>query len=299
MSEAGQAIAAVAEDVSPKPRFRAWWFGLLTVAVAVLYYDTLARLVRNWWEDPNFSHGFLVPAFAVFVAWQHRSELVKIPHRPKSWGLAVIIGSALMLIVGTLGAELFLARCSFIVLLAGMTVYFAGFAQFRALLFPWACLFSAVPLPAIILNEITFPLQLVAAQLAAQMLSLFGVPVLREGNILQIPSMSMEMADACSGIRSLVSLVLLAVVFGYVVHAKRSWRVLLAVLAVPIAIFANGIRITTTGIVAQYWSPDRAEGFFHEFSGVFVFAVSLVAFFFVYRALRALSRPAAGSDAQS
>src|SRR5690349_24260748 len=122
MSEAGQAIAVVAEDVSPKPRFRAWWFGLLTVAVAVLYYDTLARLVRNWWEDPNFSHGFLVPAFAVFVAWQHRSELVKIPHRPKSWGLAVSIGSALILIAGTLGARHCLASGPFIVLLAGLPI---------------------------------------------------------------------------------------------------------------------------------------------------------------------------------
>ena len=287
MSEAGQAVAAVAV---PKSRFRTLGVGLLTAAVAVLYYDTLARLVRNWWEDPNFSHGFLVPVFVLFVIWQRRNQLVKLPGRPSVWGFLLIVGSALMLIVGTLGAELFLARCSFIVLLAGLIIYLVGAAHFRVLLFPWACLFMAVPPPAVILNEITFPLQLMAAQLAAQMLRLFRVPVLREGNIIQIPSMSMEMADACSGIRSLVSLVLLAVVFGYVVHARRSWRVVLTLLAVPIAILANGIRITTTGIVAQYWNPERAEGFFHEFSGLFVFAVSLVAFFFVDRALRVLSR---------
>ncbi len=145
----------------------------------------------------------------------------------------------------------------------------------------------AIPLPAIIFNQITFPLQILASKLASGLLSspIFGVPVLREGNVIELPLMKLEVAEACSGIRSLMSLFTLAVFYGYFME-KSSWRRVVLVLAsIPIAIAANAVRILGTGLCVQYWDPDKAMGFFHEFSGWVIFLVSLVCLYLVHRAM--------------
>src|ERR1700680_3251468 len=136
-----------------------------------------------------------------------------------------------------------------------------------------------VPIPAIIFNQITFPMQLLASRFASGVLSALGVPVLREGNILELPNMSLEVAQACSGIRSLMSLGTLAIIYGYFLEPKISRRVLLALAAVPIAIVANGLRVLVTGLLVQYWDPAKAEGFFHEFQGWVIFVLSLLLLF--------------------
>jgi exosortase len=260
-----------------------WWqIGVLLLLVAFLYHDVLFKLVRDWWTDPNFSHGFLVPLFCGFVLWRGRKRLVTLPVRPSWFGVLVIAGSLAMLILGTLGAELFLARASLVFLLAGFVIFFLGWPYFRAGLFPWACLFLMIPLPAIISNEITFPLQFLASRLATAVLTAIGIPVLRQGNIIQLPSMLLEVAEACSGIRSLVSLGTLAVIYGYLANDTVWRRSILFAAAVPIAVLANGARIAGTGLVAQYWDPDKAQGFFHEFSGWVIFVVSLGLLFLVH-----------------
>jgi len=289
MSESGQALATppVTATLMPTSSFSWWRAAVLVAVVGILYAGTLAKMADQWWNDPNFSHGFFVPLFSAYVVWQSRQRLRSLTVQPATVpGLLVILFSLATLVVGTLGAELFLSRASFILLLAGLVLYFGGWKYFRALLFPWACLFLMVPIPTIVFNAITFPLQLVASKIATGMLGLLGVPVLREGNVIRIPAMPLEVAEACSGIRSLVSLTTLAVIYGYFLESSFSRRVLLIIAAIPIAVLANGLRITGTGLVAQFWDPAKAQGFFHEFSGWVIFLISLAMLFVFDRLLR-------------
>jgi exosortase len=271
---------------------RLWWWGAASLAILVLflYRDIFAALVRQWWNDPDFSFGFFVPVLAAYVIWQRRETLMSLPAKPSWWGLAVMIGAVGILLLGVFGAELFLSRSSFIFLLAGLVIFFLGWDHFRALIFPWCFLFLMVPLPTLIMNEVTLPLQFFASSLATSLLRLVGVPVLRDGNVIQLPTMSLQVVEACSGIRSLVSLITLAVVYAYLFEKNKTIRVLLVVAAVPIAIAANGLRIMGTGLTGMYWSPDKAEGFFHEFSGWLIFVMSLLMLFTFHQVLRGFAR---------
>jgi exosortase len=246
----------------------------------------LSRLTSQWWHDPNFSHGFLVPLFSLFVVWKRRSRLSSLRPIPSWWGLLILLLAMSMLAVGALGAELFLSRLSFLLVIAGLVVCFLGWAHFRAVFFPWAFLLLMIPIPAIIFNQVTLPLQILASKLAATLLPLFGVPVLREGNIIHLPAMPLEVAQACSGIRSLLTLLTLAIGYGFM-RETRSWiRVALTLSAVPIAIAANSLRIVGTGLLVQYWDPDKAEGFFHAFSSWVIFALSLSLLLLLHFVLR-------------
>src|SRR5256885_10762330 len=228
-----------------------------------LYFSIMLHLVGQWWQDPNFSHGFFVPAFALFVVWQDRALLAGFVAAPSLWGLGIIVFALCVLVVGVLGAELFLSRISLLLLIAGLIVYFRGWRPFRAILFPWAFLVLMIPIPAIVFNQITFPLQLLASRVAAGVLPWAGVPVLREGNVINLPAMALEVAEACSGMRSLLSLATLAIIYGYLMEPRISIRVILALASLPIAIAANSLRIVGTGLLVQYWDPQKAEGFFH------------------------------------
>lgn len=253
-----------------------WHFLVLAALTIWLYAPILGHLMVQWWSDPNFSHGFFVPAFAGFLLWQDRARLASAVRAPSLWGLAIILFSLVTLVLGVFGAELFLSRISLILLLGGMVVFLLGWPTLRAMLFPLLFLVLMVPIPAIVFSQITFPLQLLASKLAAWSLSGLGVPVLREGNVITLPAMPLEVAEACSGIRSLLSLVTLTIMYGYLMEKRISTRILLVLAAVPIAVAANAFRIVGTGLLVQYWDPDKAEGFFHAFSGWLVFVVSLL-----------------------
>ena len=264
------------------------WQWLVIVAVTgYLYYDVILKLIHDWYTEPDFSHGFLVPLFSGYIVWISKDKLAALPVKPSILGLIGILGGLSGLIVGTLGSELFVARTSLLILIAGYVVFFLGWKYFRAVLFPWLFLFLMVPIPAILFNQITFPLQLLASQLASFLLPIFGVPVLREGNVIQLPAMPLEVAEACSGIRSLMSLTTLAIVYGFFLETKVWPRVWLALSAIPIAVAANALRIVGTGLMVQLWDPEKALGFFHEFSGWVIFIVSLALLFGVHSATRA------------
>ena len=265
-----------------------WQLGIGAVISLWLYWPTLRHLVGQWWHDPNFSHGFFVPLFSAFVIWQERDRLARILTRP-SWSGAILLFAGLgVLIVGRLGAELFLDRSSMLLVLAGVVILFLGWNLFRAVFFPWAFLLMMIPIPIIVLNQITFPLQLLASQVAAAVLPVFGVPVLREGNVINLAAMPLEVAEACSGIRSLMSLVALAIIYGYLLE-KRLWvRWVLALAAVPITVFANDVRIVGTGLLVQYWDPEAAEGYFHSSWGLLTFLISLFMFYALHQLIRFL-----------
>jgi len=274
-----------AREGSGRSALPKWQAAALLALIAWLYGSILARLFAQWINDPNFSHGIFVPAFATFVLWQDRGRLKLIATAPSWTGLPIIIVALLMLMLGVLGAELFFSRTSLLILLAGLIILFQGWAFFRAVLFAWAILIFMIPIPTLVLQKVTFPLQLLASKLASVLLPVVGVPVLREGNVIVLPSMPLEVAEACSGIRSLLSLVTLAIIYGFLMDHRKWVRVLLACSAVPIAVAANSFRIFGTGLLVQYWDPEKAEGFFHAFSGWLIFVVSLMMLFTLHRVI--------------
>ncbi len=257
----------------------------LAILTAVLYYRIATHLFLDWYRVPDQSHGLLIPFFIAYLLWRDRGVLERIPRRPSWFGIPMLALGLLVLLLGVLGADLFLARLSFLLVAVGLVWSFCGARFVGKLRF---CLFVAllaIPLPAIVLNQITFPLQLQASQFATFLLTSVGVPVLREGNVLQLSVMKLEVAEACSGIRSLMSLLTVAVIYGYFAETNTTRRVILVLMSIPIAIAANAARIFGTGLCVQYWDPDKALGFFHEFSGWLMFLVSLACLYAVHRVM--------------
>ncbi len=263
---------------------------LLALLLGFLYIRIAANLASQWWSDPNYSHGFFVPAFCLFVVWRERYRLKMSAPRPSWFGLWIISGGMCILVLGVLGAENFLSRISFLFTIAGFLVLFGGFGLFRAVLFPWAVLFLMIPLPAIVFNQIAMPLQFLAARLGTSLLSVVGVPAFREGNIINLASLSLDVAEACSGLRSLMTLATLGIFYGYFQESSPWRRTLLLLSSIPIAIAANGLRIMGSGLIGEYWSPDKAEGFFHTFSGIVIFAVSFGLLILVHGTLAWIGR---------
>jgi exosortase A len=264
--------------------------GLVCSVTLVVYLPVLTSLVRQWASDDNYSHGFLVLPFALYFGWLRRRELAALPLQPHWLGLVVVAGSLVVLLAGRLGAELFLARISLIGLIAGSVLFLYGARHFRLLVFPIAFLLLMIPLPAVVFNQLAFPLQLVASSAGEAVLSASGVPVLREGNVLFLPTTTLEVVQACSGIRSLVSLLTLATILGKLTEPRVWARVVLVGLAVPVAIAANAARVAGTGLAAEFISPQAADGFFHEFSGWVMFVVAFALLLGAQRILALRSR---------
>jgi exosortase len=201
----------------------------------------------------------------------------------------LLVLSLAALLAGLLGSELFVARTSIIGTVAGIVIFLLGWRHLRILAFPIAFLFLMVPIPAIIFNQIAFPLQLIASKFGQYCISAASIPVLREGNVLILANTTLEVAEACSGIRSLVSLVTLGILFGYFTDPRWWVRTLIVVSAVPVAILANGARVAGTGIAAHYYGAKAAEGFFHEFSGWVIFVVAFVLMLLIHQLIVRIS----------
>ena len=276
----------------------------LIVAISFAYATVFAKLSRDWWHDENYSHGLLIPFIIGYILWLQRDKLAAAPTRPAVfWGGIAILFALVALWAGVAGAELYMQRLSLLLLLGGTALYFWGAQLLRLLLVPLALLFLALPIPAIIFNKIAFPLQLFASRFAVWSMSVLGIPVLRQGNVIELKPLNsfdtkkLEVVEACSGIRSLMTLITLAVVLAYFTHPRpkdgsqpRSfgqwiksygfWRSTILVLAaVPIAIFTNALRVSGTGVLAHYYGVQIADGFFHSFSG---WAIYIVAFLMLF-----------------
>lgn len=237
------------------------------VALAILYHAVIAHLVVQWWDDPNQSHGFLVPLVAGFMAWERRERLAAAGASASSWGLVLMGAGVGMLVLGELAAELFLQRVSLLVTLAGAIAHLLGRGALRGLAIPLLFLALMIPPPAIVFNAVVLPLQGVAARLATVMLGALGVPVLREGNLIVLATTTLEVAEACSGIRSLTTLLALAATLAYLAR-PGPWRAAaIIVSAVPVAVLANAARVAGTGALAARYGPEAALGFLYTFSG--------------------------------
>ncbi len=269
---------------------------LMTAAVVFAYWAVIIKLGIDWWSDENYSHGLLIPLVIGFIIWNERSELRDTSKRPGVWlGSVVIVLALLMLAAGALGAELFTQRISLVLMLAGLVIYFFGERLLSMLGVSFALLLLAIPIPQILLNKIAFPLQIWASQLAVWLIRLTDVPVVRNGNILDIlprgstQTISLEVVEACSGIRSLSTLITLALILAYVTRGREGdgarrarfntpdfWRAtILMVLAVPIAVVTNAGRVAATGIGTYLYGKPASEGTVHELSGWLVYVLAL------------------------
>lgn len=246
-----------------------WFSVLLTVAFAQILYS----LVRQWSTDEDVGHGFFVLPVAIYIAWQRRDEILAIQPKSNWWGLVLIVWGAAQGFFGTVAAENFLQRTAFLISLVGVLLVLGGTKLLKALTFPLLILPFMIPIPAIIYNQITFPLQLFASRVAESALDLIGIPVWRDGNVLELASQKLSVAEACSGIRSLLSLTFLSLVWAYFFDQKvwMRWALLLGV--IPIAILANAGRVTITGILSDV-NPELARGFFHSLEGWIIFLIA-------------------------
>ncbi|HEX8817039.1 MAG TPA: exosortase/archaeosortase family protein [Terriglobales bacterium] len=272
--------------VSEGTRKRVWDYwpaGLLALVILVLYAPVLGRLIHQWYSDPNYSHGFFVPLFSGFLVWRKRGDLAPSAAAPSLGGLVVILGSLAVLFIGSLGSELFLQRISLLGVIAGLIIYFFGWRLLRQTAFPLAFLTFMIPLPAVIYNQIVFPLQLLASRFATTCLETINLfPVLREGNLLMLDNYSLEVVDACSGIRSLTSLIALALGYSYLVDRRWSVRLFLTAAMIPVAIISNGVRVVITAMLVNYFGINAAEGFVHSFAGWVIFMISLIMLFLLH-----------------
>ena len=249
------------------------WFSVLLIAC---YAPVLYGLAHQWATDEDMGHGFFVPAVAGFIAWKRRAELASIKPVPNYWGLALVAFGAIQMMLGTLGAQIFIARTAFLVSLVGAVLFLGGTRTLKILAFPMFLLVFMFPIPNIIYARITLPLQLFASSVAETVLNFVGTPVLRDGNVLELANgQRLSVVEACSGIRSLLSLSFLSLIYAYFFDHKVWMRWLLLAATVPIAIAANVSRVTLTGLISEY-RPDLAQGFFHTLEGWVLFIVALV-----------------------
>lgn len=241
-----------------------------------MYWKIVPEMVLQWKNDENYSHGFLVPFIAGYFFWQRWPELKEEVVEPCNWGGLICVLGILQLLAAWLCSEYFNMRLSLVVLLAGMVLFLFGSRILKSVALPLGYLVFMVPIPYIIYDMVAFPLKLFVTKVSVGVLKLSGVIVMREGNIIMFPATTLEVADACSGIRSLLSLLALAVAYSFFISLSVRNRVLLIVSALPIAIFTNALRVIVTGFLAQWWGSKAAEGFFHEFAGLAVFALAMV-----------------------
>jgi exosortase A len=252
---------------------------IIVACLGLLYFRVLQGLVSDWLDLPDFSHGFLIPIVSLYFVYERRKELSAL-NRSSHWiGLVLLLFGIVLLLLGNLSTEYFTMRFSILVVLGGIILFLLGKELFKTLLFPLVFLIFMIPIPSILMDRITFPMQLFASKVAGSSLDLIGIPVLREGNIILLAHTSLEVAEACSGIRSLISLLALSVVFAYLSQKTTLKRVVLVLSTFPIAIIANAARVTGTGILAHHYGDKVAQGFFHGFSGWILFVVAFVCLF--------------------
>ncbi|UZP67548.1 exosortase/archaeosortase family protein [Desulfovibrio mangrovi] len=252
-----------------------YWMLLPLLAMAFMYFGIVGGMVDDWLNDENYSHGFIIPGIAAYFLWRSRVELVSSPVAPSFWGLVLVMMGGAMYLAGTVVQEYFLMRTSLIVILAGCIWNLFGYQILRLAALPIAYLIFMVPLPYTVYNSLAFPLKLFVARVAVFLLKFSGLPVLREGNVIIFPNITLEVVEACSGMRSLVSLIAMGVAYAFLALRYPWQRVLLVLSTVPIAVGSNVLRVYGTGVLSRYYGAEAAEGFFHEFAGIAVFLVAL------------------------
>jgi exosortase len=261
---------------SGDPRFALSSLGLAVALLLSLYAPVLYYMVIHWSRVEDYSHGFLIGPLAAYFAWERRGKLRRAVIAPSWWGLVPLALGSLALAIGRLGSELMNLRVSFVLSLIGLVLLLLGRQVFRVLAFPLLFLFLMVPLPQSLVNVVAFPLQLVAADLAVNVLYLLRIPALREGNIIHLANAQLFVAEACSGLRSLMALFTLGVVLAYFFRKSTVERLVIVLSTIPIAILVNSFRVALTGILTHRFGEQAAGGVVHATEGLFTFGIAFV-----------------------
>lgn len=268
------------------------WGAFAAVAV-VVYAPVVVKLATDWWTDSDYSHGLLCAPLALAIAFRRRRAMAVLPRAPRMSGLAGVAAGVVLLLLGTLGAELFLTRLSLLLVLASSVVFLYGWRHLRAVAFPLALLALSIPIPAILITRITLPLQFIASATTEATLGVLNIPVLREGNVLVLPNATLQVAEACSGIRSLVSLAVLALIVARYAERRAAARAAIVASAAPIAVVVNSLRVTVTAVATYWYGTSAAEGVVHEATGTVMFVVAVGLVMLCARGVAAVRRDAA------
>jgi len=260
-------------------------YGALLACFAILYRNVIVKLIHDWSVDENYSHGYLVIPVALYFVWDRRERLRNSSWRPSWLGLLVVLGSIALLLGGVLGAEVFTTEISMLGVIGGTVLFLCGWNHLKLLLFPIAFLITMIPLPTMFFNQITFPLQILASKFGESLLVASQIPVLREGNLIYLANTTLEVTEACSGIRSLITMLSLGVVYGYFMDQRNWVRTVLALATFPFAILANGLRVAGTGAAAYWYDPSVAHGFLHTFSGWLLFVTAFIMLLITHKAM--------------
>jgi exosortase len=264
------------------------WIGLITLTAAVVYNSIILDLVRDWIHDSNYSHGFLIPVVSGFLIWQRRKELAATPLTPSTAGLIGVVASASLLILGAAGAEVFTQRVSLLLFMASTVVFLTGWRWFKGMAFPIGFLLLAIPMPYVLYYSLTGPMQAFAAKCAITGLQVVGVPAIGQGNIIHLPQTSLEVAEACSGIRSLYSFLALGALLAHSMPIPVWGRFLVFFLTIPLSVAGNAIRVWASGVGAYTIGPEATEGTIHELFGLIIFASALGLYILVRKGVRNL-----------
>ena len=271
-----------------KPRRSLFPGAGVILAIGAVYAPVLVELGRDWIRDPNYSHGFLIPCISAYLIWRQRKMLARLPRRPWNAGIVGILAGAGLLVLGTAGAEVFTQRVSLLVLLASTVLFLLGWRWLRALAFPIALFLLAIPLPYVLYYSLTSPLQAFAARCAVLGLKLVGVPVVAQGNVLHLPDTSLEVAEACSGIRSLYAFLALGALLAYSMAIPAAGRILVFLATIPLSVLANAFRVWTSSLGAYFIGPQVAQGLVHELFGLIIFVSAFGVFVLVRKGARTL-----------
>jgi exosortase len=259
-------------------------FSLVTLLIAALYFNVLADLAKDWWTEPAWSYGLLIPPLALYAAWIQRQTTLRITPREDYRGLLVTAAASLLFLVGNLGAEFFLTRSSFILLLVGVAWTFWGLPRLRTLAFPFLLLATMVPLPVIVYNALAAPLQLFATSSATALARALGVTVYQDGNIIHLAHISLGVEEACSGLNSLAALVVASLLIAFLLSTRLRTRLLVILASVPLAIAFNVLRVAVTAVLADY-HEEFAQGFYHFFGSWLIFTAGFATLYVFARIL--------------
>ncbi|MCU1236969.1 MAG: eight transrane protein EpsH [Candidatus Solibacter sp.] len=258
---------------------------LAAISLLVCYAGVLRGMAFQWWTDEDMGHGFLVPLVILWIVWRERNLWRKVPAQPSMWGFLWIAAGAGLQVAGAIGVGLFAGAVGFLCSALGVVICFGGFARARAWFFPILLSLFMLPKLAIVYNQVTLPLQLLATRQAAAILWAVGVTAIREGNVLQVGAHRVAVVEACNGLRYLLPLGFAAVVFAYLADDRPWMRAALLIAAIPVAMLANAVRVAASAYV-----PALSEGAFHTIAGWLLFAGAMAAIFLIHVLLTKLRR---------
>ena len=250
--------------------------GILLAALSALYYPAMLRLVQYWHRSEDYSHGFLIIPLSLYMIWQKRDELRRVIVQPNNAGLILTISAVGIYVIAEFAGVMTLAALSIIPITMGSIWFLFGNEMLKQLLFPVCFLIFMIPVPGQVYSAATFPLQLFVSTFSTYISQIMSIPVYREGNIIHLPEHTLQVVQACSGLRSMISLLSLSAVFGYFSLRANFLRAVLFASGIPVAIMVNVVRVVAMILAFHYFDMDLTQGSIHTFFGAAIFVLAII-----------------------